>query len=302
MLASLDEVAEVAGYAAQAQHAGLLVQHAHDFLQRQVLLMGDILDDAGVEAAGASAHHEALQRRKTHGGIHRLTIADGGDGSAVTQMAHDHAGIAAVQTCQLMETLGDELMAGAVETVAAHLVLLIVLVGHTVEVSLGRHGLMERGIKHTHHRHAGHNGLAGADADEGSGIVEGSEVGALLHLGDHLIGDDHGGGKLLAAVDETVTHSLDLIEGGDDAVLLIGESRQHLGDGGLMIGQGIGHDDLIVTGGGVVEDTINADTLAQTGGQHALGLGVDQLILQRATAAVHNQDFHIVSPLKLIRI
>ena len=46
---------------------------------------------------------------------------------------------------------GDVLVAGAVEAVAADLVLLIVLVGQRVHVSLGGHGLVEGGVEHGHH-------------------------------------------------------------------------------------------------------------------------------------------------------
>ena len=41
--------------------------------------------------------------------------------------------------------------AGAVEAVAADLVLLIVLVGQSVGVGHGGHGLMERGVEHGDH-------------------------------------------------------------------------------------------------------------------------------------------------------
>ncbi len=46
--------------------------------------------------------------------------------------------------------LGDILVRGAVEAVAADLVLLIVLVGQGIHIGLGGHGLMEGGVEHGH--------------------------------------------------------------------------------------------------------------------------------------------------------
>ena len=57
--------------------------------------------------------------------------------------------------------LGDILVAGAVEAVAADLVLLIELIGQGVDIALGGHGLVESGVEHTHHGHTGHDLLAG---------------------------------------------------------------------------------------------------------------------------------------------
>ena len=42
----------------------------------------------------------------------------------------------------------------------------------------------------------------------------------------------------------------------------------------------------------VGEFAVDADALAQALGQHLLGLGVEQLILQRGTAGVDNQNIH----------
>ena len=80
--------------------------------------------------------------------------------------------------------LGDVLVAGAVEAVAAHLVLLVVFIGQGVGVGHGGHGLVEGGVEHGHLGHAGpHDGGAGLDAQDVGGVVQGSQGDARLHGG-----------------------------------------------------------------------------------------------------------------------
>ena len=90
---------------------------------------------------------------------------------------------------------------------------------------------MEGGVEHGDHGHAGHELLAGLDADDVGGIVQGREGIALLDGGHDLVGDDDGLGELLAAVDHAVTDRVDLLHGADDAVLLVNEGVQNSRDG-----------------------------------------------------------------------
>ena len=89
-------------------------------------------------------------------------------------MAGDDAGLGAIHAKELADALADIAVAGAMEAVAAHVQLLIVFHGNAVQVSLGRHGLMERGIEHGHVRRAGHDLFAGFDAHQVGGIVQGA--------------------------------------------------------------------------------------------------------------------------------
>ena len=83
------------------------------------------------------------------------------------------------------------------------------------------------------------HGLAGVDADDVGGVVQGGQGDALLDGSHDLVGDEDGLGELLAAVHHAVAHSVDLVHGADDAVLGIHQSVQH-GLNGLGMG-GHGH-------------------------------------------------------------
>ena len=190
-------------------------------------------------------------------------------------------------------------MRGAVEAVAADLVLLIVLIGKSIGVSHGRHGLVEGSVEHGDHGHAGHELLAGLDADDVGGVVERGEGIALLDCLHDLVGDDDGLGKLFAAVDDAVADSVDLLHGADDAVLLVDERVQH-GLDGLVVGghgDGSGLDGFLAGKLGLVgEQTVDADALAQTLRQQLACGGVEQLILQGRRTCVDDQNIHKYTP------
>ena len=188
---------------------------------------------------------------------------------------------------------GNVAVRGAVEAVAADLILLIVLVGQSIDVALGGHGLMEGGVKHAHHGHTGHDLLAGADAGDVGRIVERGQGDALLQSSHDLVGNEHGGSEFLAAVHHAVTHSVDLGGTLDHAVLAGEQGVQH-GLNGLGMG---GHGDLElilgVLGGDLMgQAAVDADALTQALGQHLTGGGVHELILEGRAASVDDQNFH----------
>ena len=185
-------------------------------------------------------------------------------------------------------------MRGAVEAVAADLVLLIILVGQGINIALGGHRLMEGGVEHGHHGGGGHNGLAGLDAGDVGGIVQGGQRDALLQGGHHVGVDPGGGGKLLAAVDHPVAHRVDLGHAPDHAVLGGGQGVQHGLDGLSVGGHGNLKLQLQVLGGDLVgQAAVDADALTQALGQHRPGVGVHELVLQRGTARIDDEDFHV---------
>src|SRR5271169_3628783 len=53
--------------------------------------------DRRVDGTGARPHHQALKWRESHGGVHAFSIANSAQGSAVAQMADNHAKRIAVQ-------------------------------------------------------------------------------------------------------------------------------------------------------------------------------------------------------------
>ena len=88
--------------------------------------------DADVKVAAAGAHHEAFHRGEAHGGVHRLAVFDGADGGAASEVAADDLGVVVVHAGDFGGTRAHELVAGAVEAVAADAVFLIIFVGDGV--------------------------------------------------------------------------------------------------------------------------------------------------------------------------
>ena len=264
----LGKIAEVTGDTGQAQHAGLLVQHLKDFFQRQMLLFGDVLDDARIQITAAGAHDKTLQRCQPHGGIHRFAVFYGGDAGAITQMAHDDPGIVRIQLRKMMDPLGNVIVGGAVEAIAPYLMLLIVLMGNTVEIRLGRHSLVKGGVKHAHHRHIRHDLPAGTHADKVGGIVKRCQIVAGLYFGDDLIVNDHRSGKFFTAVYQPVPHRTDLAERTDHAVRLVCQGRKHGLNSRTVIRQWIVFHHSIAARRRVCHAAVNTDAFTQAGGQH----------------------------------
>ena len=179
------------------------------------------------------------------------------------------------------------------EAIAANLILLIVLIGKGVHIGLSGHGLVKRGVENRHHRSVRHKCLTCLDSDNIGGVVEGGQGVALLNGSHDLPGDENRLGKLLSAMDHPVTHSVDLLHGADDAVVLVHQGIQHSLDGLVVGGHGhVGLLNRLLPLGLIGKFAVNADALAQALGQHLLGFRIEQLILQRGTAGVDYQNIH----------
>ena len=114
------------------------------------------------------------------------------------------------------------------------------------------------------------------------------KVVALFDGSHGLVVDQAGRGELLSAVDNTVADSTNLGKALYYALLLIGQSCDNSADS-LAVG---GHRNLgnfLLTAGRLIgQCAVDADSLAETLGKNCLGIGVDQLILQRRASAVDN--------------
>ena len=156
---------------------------------------------------------------------------------------------------------------------------------------------MESSVKHSDLRGLGHDSLAGTDAHQVCGVVEGSQGDALLNGLDDLVIDDAGLGELHAAVQDAVADSIDLVGGLDDTVLGINQDLQDSGNCLGMGGHGDVPDDLLVADL-VGQTAVDINTLTQAlSGNHA-GIRIHQLILQAGAACVDNQNVHWDCPPK----
>ena len=252
-----------------------------------------VVDHRGVQIAAAGAHHQAGQRGHAHGGVHDLALVHSGNGGTVAQMAGDQ-----LQALNgLFQILGslvrNVLVAGAVEAVAAHAVLLVVLIRNGVHISLRRHGAVESGIEHSHHRNIAEHFACGLDAQNAGGVVQGSQRAQLADGLDDLVGDQAAFLELLAAVHDAVADGVDLAHIIDALALAGGHLLHDLGKSLGVGGEDGGRGGLVAVG--LVGDhaAFHANALAQALAQHLLAVHIDQLILQRRRAAVNNQNFHL---------
>ena len=150
---------------------------------------------------------------------------------------------------------------------------------------------MERGVEHGDLRRLGHDSLAGANAHQVGGVVQGAQRDALLDGGDDLVIDDAGVEELHAAVQDAMAHGIDLVGGLNNTVNRVNQNVQNRGDGLGMGGHGDILDNLLAVCV-VGQAAVNVDTLAQAlGGYHA-GIGIHQLILEGRGTGIDNQNVH----------
>jgi len=293
------DIALVAGHAGNTQQAGLLVQDLVQLVAGDLEVVLQVVDHRGIQVAAAGAHHQAGQRGHAHGSIHDLALIHSSDGRTIAQVAGDQLqalnGLLQVLGC----LVGHILVAGAVEAVAAHAVLLVVLIGDGVHISLRGHGAVESGVEHGHHGDVAEHLAGGLDAQDACGVVQGSQRAQLTQSLDDLIGDQAAALELLAAMHHAVADGVDLAHV-IDALALAGGHLLHdlskcLGVGGED-GRGGG---LVAVG--LVSDhaALHANALAQAFAQHLLAVHIDQLILQGRRTAVNNQNLHLCCLLKI---
>ncbi len=147
---------------------------------------------------------------------------------------------------------------------------------------------MEGGIEAANHRNARHKLLADIDSDQVRGVVKRCQIGAVFQCLDHGIVYFCGARELLAAVYDTMTYRIDLLQGADRAGLLIGERIENHFDGFLVCRHRCFCDFLVEAFLLIYETAVDSDTLAESLGKNLLGIRVDQLIFQRRTSTVND--------------
>ena len=184
-------------------------------------------------------------------------------------------------------------MGGAVEAVAAQMVVGVVLGGDGIAISLRGHGHMERGVEYGNLGLARHGLLTGFDTHEVGGVVERAEGDAVA---DGLLAglvDEAGGNKLVAAMEHAMADRVDLVNGLDNAVLGVNENGHDSLDGFLVSGHGNVLLHLLTGCGNLVgQPSVKANTLAKTLCGNVAGVGIHQLILQARAARVDDQNVH----------
>ncbi len=275
--------------------AALLVHVGSNLISGHIFLLHDVGNDSGVDVAATCAHKHACKGSEAHRGIHNLAVLDSGDGGTVTDVAGYDLGTLSLAAEKLDHLAGNVAVRGSVCAVATDAVLFVHVVCKTVHISLRSHCLMECGVKYENLGNVLHNCETTLDTLNVRTGVKGCIVIAELELLENLIGEEHGLGEVVAAVDDSVADSLDLGHISDNADLLVGESVDYdtnsvgVGcDGKVLLGASVFNEILVVENANVLTDTF-ADTLCLD----RVISGVKKLILERAGACVYNEQFHL---------
>ena len=173
----------------KSQESALLVHHFRHLIRGKSLFFHDIRNDVGIDITAARTHNHTLERRKSHGRIHALSVLHGGNRASVAKMACDNLGIAQLETGKRCSPAGNILMRCSVCTVATHAIFYIVLIRKCIHISIRLHGLVERGIERHHLRHIRKDIGHGMDAEKVRRIVQRSKVAAYLYLAKHIVVD-----------------------------------------------------------------------------------------------------------------
>ncbi len=200
----------IAAQTAHAGHTALLVDDPLYVGLRKSIMLHQIRDGSGIHITDTSTHHQTLGRGQAHGSVHTLAAVHRSDGAAVAYMAcHDLLGLY-IHTEHLAHALRHIPVARAVETVAPHTGLLIKLIRQRIHICLGRHGLMESRVKHSHLGHVGHKPVDSFHTCHIGGIVQRRQRIALTHHLLHFVGDEHRTAEFRTPVDQTVANGVNL--------------------------------------------------------------------------------------------
>ncbi len=287
---SVVKITEVRGDAGHAENARLLIEDVQHLINGIAVFVHEELDNTGVQIAAAGAHGQTDQRSKAHGGINALATINSRDGAAVTHMAGDDLQLFNGLAHKFCAAGRDIAVGRAVETIAAYAVILIILIGNSIHESLAGHGLMEGSIENGNHWDITHDLAAGIDAGNVGGVVQRRKGDAFFNCGHDIVIDQNGACKLLAAVNNPVTDSIDFLHGSNHAVFCGGKLLDNCGNGFGMSGQGEIFIEyrLSADKGAVLQMAINTNTLAKALCEDRFGGHIDQLVFQRRASGVDN--------------
>ena len=166
------------------------------------------------------------------------------------------------------------------EAVAAHVPFLVELVGHGIEVGVGRHGGVERIVEHGDLRHIGHEVVHGAYAAQVSGVVDGCQVAEALDAVFHFFGDDAAFLEEVAALHDAVAYGVDFVEAFDGSVFVAEQGLEHKVHAFLVVGHVVHEHFLLAVGQSEFQEClVEADALNAALGEHALIVHVVEFVL-----------------------
>ena len=157
---------------------------------------------------------------------------------------------------------------------------------------------MECGIEGNHLGNLRKHVLHRPDAEQMGRIVERSEVAADLYLLQHILIHEGTAMEILAAVHDSVAHSLDVLHRVEHSGLLVRERVEHEFHTHLVVRDRQFPDNLVVTRTGILEDAaLKSNLFDYTLGYEVIdiiALHIKELVLDGRASAIDNKNDHIV--------
>ena len=160
--------------------------------------------DAWVQAAAAAAHHQAVQRRESHGRGDAFALPQGAHARPVAQVRHHHTAIGGSAQVR-RQGAGDVFIRQAMKAVA--------LDAGLRDVARQGKGLRDPrlrgvkfGVKTRHLRHTGQHHVNGANGRQVVRLVQRSQCAQPFKLRQNRGRDAHRARKCLAAMHHAVAH------------------------------------------------------------------------------------------------
>ena len=275
--------------AGHAHHAGTLVEQGIELVHVHVGVADQVEDHSRVDVTGTAAHHQALKRGQTHGGLNRLAGDLSGSGSAVADVQNDLLQAFSRLADDVRHHGGDVLVGGAVGAVAAD----VVLIGDFLVQRVGAGGLRqleeEGGIEDEDLRNVRQQGAHDFGTLGLRAVVQRGEHSQILDLVDGLVGHE---GRLRedgAALHHTVADGDNASLRQVRAVLL--EEAEHALQTLLVVVNRLFKLVLfaVVLVLVVAVDRLT-DLLDEAGSEAFAGFEINQLVLDRAGAGIDDKD------------
>ncbi len=291
------QFAGIRSFGGKTQETGFAVEDGGHLVRVYTQFLLQVQHGVGVNITHAGTHNHTLQRGEAHGSVYALAVLDGADGTAGAQVAGDDLGVVNIQACELGAHTGHELVGGAVSTVTANAVFLIILVRQTVHVGVGRHGLVESGVEGNYLRNAGKSVLHGVDTQQVGRVVERGKICAEGNLVQHVLVHQHGAGEEVSTLHNAVTHGLNVFQRLEHTRLRVCEGLEDELHALFVIRDGNVQNYLILSSGSILENAgRKADFLCNTLCNYiknVVAFHVQKLVLDGRASAVDYENDHI---------
>jgi hypothetical protein len=90
-IGSLFQVANIATAPGQSQQPAATIEQIINVARAHLQLVDQVKHQAGIDVAGARAHHQAFHRSQAHAGVDAAAVANGAEAGPVAEMTRDEA-------------------------------------------------------------------------------------------------------------------------------------------------------------------------------------------------------------------